>query len=116
MEESDQSVTRIRSAPPVPEMRGARLVAALKPWEDELIPAVKKKQKTDDDKATEKRFLKNANIVLSSGRQAVVALAARGGVGPENASRIIARMADGDDFYREILKAERNFIKTHRFW
>ncbi|GAB7015834.1 DEAD/DEAH box helicase [Methanogenium cariaci] len=107
-------VSRVSGPPQCPKC-GARLVAALKPWEDELIPAVKKKQKTDDDKATEKRFLKNANIVLSSGRQAVVALAARG-VGPENASRIIARMADGDDFYREILKAERNFIKTHRFW
>ncbi len=107
-------VSRVSGQPQCPKC-GARLVAALKPWEDELIPAVKKKQKTDDEKAIERRFMKNANIVLSSGRQAVVALAARG-VGPENASRIIAKMCDGDDFYREILKAERNYIRTHRFW
>ncbi len=107
-------VSRVSEQPQCPKC-GARLVAALKPWEDELIPTVKKKQKTNEEKATERRFMKNANIVLSSGRQAVVALAARG-VGPENASRIIARMCDGDDFYREILKAERNYIKTHRFW
>ena len=107
-------VSRVSDQPQCPKC-GARLVAALKPWEDELIPAVKKKVKSDDEKAIEKRFMKNANIVLSSGRQAVVALAARG-VGAENASRIIAKMCDGDDFYREILKAERNYIKTHRFW
>ena len=59
--------------------------------------------------------MKNANIILSSGKKAVIALAARG-VGPEHASRIIATLADGDGFYREILKAERNFIQTHRFW
>ncbi|WFN35288.1 DEAD/DEAH box helicase [Methanogenium sp. S4BF] len=107
-------VSRVADPPQCPKC-GARLVAALKPWEDELIPAVKKKQKNEDEAATERRFMKNANIVLSSGRKAVVALAARG-VGPENASRIIARMCDGDEFYREILKAERNYIKTHRFW
>jgi ATP-dependent Lhr-like helicase len=53
--------------------------------------------------------------VLSSGKKAVIALSARG-VGPENASRILATLADGDAFYREILKAERNFIQTHRYW
>ena len=107
-------VSRVSGAPQCPKC-GARLVAALKPWEDELIPAVKKKQKTEDEQAIERKFLKNANIVLSSGRKAVVALAARG-VGPENASRIIARTVESDEFYREILKAERNYIKTHRFW
>ena len=107
-------VSRVSEHPQCPKCN-ARLVAALKPWEDELIPAVKKNDKNPEEKATERRFMKNANIVLSSGRQAVVALAARG-VGPENASRIIAKMCDGDDFYREILRAERNYIKTHRFW
>ncbi len=112
-----KSLTKVSRVPDQPQCPkcSARLVAALKPWEDELIPAVKKKQKTAEEEQTERRFMKNANIVLSSGRQAVVALAARG-VGPENASRIIAKMCDGDDFYREILKAERNYIRTHRFW
>ena len=107
-------VSRVSEHPQCPKCN-ARLVAALKPWEDELIPAVKKNDKNPEEKATERRFMTNANIVLSSGRQTVVALAARG-VGPENASRIIAKMCDGDDFYREILRAERNYIKTHRFW
>ena len=60
-------------------------------------------------------MLRNANIVLSSGKKAVRAFAARG-VGPDTASRIIGTFANGDQFYLEILKAERNYIKTHRFW
>jgi ATP-dependent Lhr-like helicase len=59
--------------------------------------------------------MKNANIVLSSGKKAVIALSARG-VGPESASRILGTLTKDDAFYREILKAERTFIQTHRFW
>ena len=94
---------------------GARLIAALKPYEEEYIKAVLKKDKSKEERALEIRLLRNANIVLSSGKTAVTAFAARG-VGPDSASRIIATMAKGDDFYREILKAERNYIRTHRFW
>ncbi|MDD3406785.1 MAG: DEAD/DEAH box helicase [Methanomicrobium sp.] len=94
---------------------GARLIAALKPYEEDYIKAVTKKEKTKDERALEIRLLRNANIVLSSGKTAVIAFAARG-VGPDSASRIIATFAKGDDFYKEILKAERNYIKTHRFW
>jgi ATP-dependent Lhr-like helicase len=94
---------------------GARLIAALKPWEDDQIAIAAKKKKNEEERAVEVRLLKNANIVLSSGRKAVTALAAKG-VGPEIASRILATFAEGDAFYREILKAERNFVRTHRFW
>ncbi len=107
-------VCRITESPQCP-VCGARLIAALKPWDEELLPVVKKSVKTDEDRAVERKLLKNANIVLSSGKIAIIALSARG-VGPDTASRIIATMAEGDDFYREILKAERNYIKTHRFW
>ena len=107
-------VSRVPDKPQCPKC-GARLIAALKPWEEPLYAVAKKKKKTPEEKDTERRLMKNANIILSSGKKAVIALAARG-VGPEHASRIIATLADGDGFYREILKAERNFIQTHRFW
>jgi ATP-dependent Lhr-like helicase len=94
---------------------GARLIAALKPYEEEAYAVAAKKKKNDDGRAIEQRLMKNANIVLSSGKKAVIALSARG-VGPETASRILATLADGDAFYREILKAERTFIQTHRYW
>jgi ATP-dependent Lhr-like helicase len=107
-------VSRIADHPQCPKC-GARLIAALKPYEEELYAAVKKPRKTAEERAAVQRLLKNANIVLSSGKKAVIALSARG-VGPENASRILGTLTEGDAFYREILKAERTFIQTHRYW
>ncbi|HWQ65952.1 MAG TPA: DEAD/DEAH box helicase [Methanospirillum sp.] len=94
---------------------GARLIAALKPYEEEQYGMANKKIKTKEEKEIERRLIKNANIVLSSGKKAVLILSAKG-VGPDTASRILATWTDGDALYREILKAERTFIKTHRFW
>ncbi|CVK32518.1 ATP-dependent helicase Lhr and Lhr-like helicase (fragment) [Methanoculleus bourgensis] len=107
-------VERVPDRPQCP-LCNARLIAALKPWDEQFIPAMRKKNKSEEERAIEVRFLRNANIVLSSGRKAVTALAAKG-VGPEAASRILATLTEGDAFYREILKAERNYVKTHRFW
>jgi ATP-dependent Lhr-like helicase len=88
----------------------------VKPYEEDLCTAViRRKPVNEEEQAVQARLLRNANIVLSSGKKAVIALAGRG-VGPEIASRILATMTEGDAFYREILKAERNFIRTHRFW
>ena len=107
-------VSRVPDQPQCPKC-GARLIAALKPYEAEAYATVKKKKKNEEERAIESRLLKNANIVLSSGKKAVIALSGRG-VGPENASRILATLATDDAFYREILKAERTFIQTHRYW
>ncbi|OPY37673.1 MAG: putative ski2-type helicase [Methanoregula sp. PtaU1.Bin051] len=107
-------ISRVPEHPQCPKC-GARLIAALKPWEEPLYAIANKKRKNTEERATELRLMKNANIVLSSGKKAVTALAARG-VGPENASRILRSLAEGDAFYREILKAERTYIQTHRFW
>ncbi|HDR73236.1 MAG TPA: DEAD/DEAH box helicase [Methanoculleus sp.] len=109
--------TTVERVPDVPEcpVCGARLIAAVKLWEEGAIAAVKKKTKNEEERAAEQRMLRNANIVLSSGKKAVIALAARG-VGPEIASRILGTFAEGDAFYTEILKAERNYVRTHRFW
>ncbi len=107
-------VSRVAEHPQCPKC-GARLIAALKPYEEEQYDLVKKAKNNAEERSTEQRMLRNANIVLSSGKKAVIALSARG-VGPENASRILATLTEGDAFYREILKAERSFIQTHRYW
>lgn len=94
---------------------GARLIAALKPYETELYTIANKKKKNSEEKAIEQKLIRNANMVLSSGKKAIIILSAKG-VGPETASRILATYTEGDALMREILKAERNFVKTHRFW
>ena len=98
-------VSRVDQQPQCPVCT-ARLIAALKPWDEPLCAVANKKEKSPEEREVEKRLLRNANIVLSSGRKAVIALAGRG-VGPEHASRILATLTEGDAFYKEILKAER---------
>jgi ATP-dependent Lhr-like helicase len=100
---------------PVCPKCGARLVAVLKPYEEPMYAVMKKKNKTAEEKEAEARMMRSANLVLSSGKKAIIALAGRG-VGPEAAARILNTFASGDNFYREILKAERKFVQTHRFW
>lgn len=111
---SKTAVARVPDLPQCPKC-GARLIAALKPYEEDEYALMKKPGKNSEVRAIEQRMLRNANIILSSGKKAVIALAARG-VGPEHASRILATLTDGDAFYREIIKAERSFIQTHRYW
>ncbi|MEA1957071.1 MAG: DEAD/DEAH box helicase, partial [Euryarchaeota archaeon] len=102
----------------------SRLIAALKPWEKEEIKVVRRTGSAveKENKERVKRVYRNANLVLSHGVLAVIALAARG-IGPEVASRIIRRSKDikGEyeyeyDFYRNILVEERRYMRTKRFW
>jgi ATP-dependent Lhr-like helicase len=94
------------------------LIAALKPWEDEDVVIVSKseKAKTPDEKARTRRVYRNANLVLSHGKKGVIALASRG-LGPEAASRVIRKgRRDEEGFYRDILRHERQYTLTRRFW
>ena len=115
-----KSMRQVERVPEQPEcpLCGSRMVAALKPWEEEEIKVVKKqeKKKTAEEKRRTKRVFRNANLVLSYGKTAAIALASRG-LGPETAARVVGkRQRDELEFYRDILKAEREYARTKRFW
>ncbi|WP_266077404.1 DEAD/DEAH box helicase [Haladaptatus caseinilyticus] len=95
---------------------GSTRIAALNPWADEVLKAVRADDKDDEQEKMTRRAYKSANLVQSHGKRAIIALAARG-VGPQNAARIIAKLReDEDDFYRDILSKERQYARTQAFW
>jgi ATP-dependent Lhr-like helicase len=114
---SKRNVANVPEHPECP-LCSSRLIAALKPWEDEDVVIVSKPEntKTADEKARTKRIYRNANLVLSHGKKGVIALASRG-LGPEAASRVIRKArVDEEGFYRDILKHERQYTLTRKFW
>lgn len=112
-----REVCRVPDRPECP-LCGSRMIAALKPWEDEEIKIVRmpEEKKSAEDKRRTKRVYRNANLVLTYGKTAAIALASRG-LGPETAARVIKKLhSDELEFYRDILRAEREYARTKRFW
>ncbi|MFC7234003.1 DEAD/DEAH box helicase [Halosegnis marinus] len=115
--ETKRQVKRISDPPTCPEC-GSTRIAALNPWADEVVKAIRKPKAERDEE--EERMVERAftagSLVQGHGKKAVVALAARG-VGPRNAARVINKLReDEDDFYRDILAREREYARTNAFW
>jgi len=110
-----QQVGRVRDQPKCPKC-GSTQVAALNPWDEETVTAVRADDKDDEQETQTERAYRAASLVQGHGKQAVVALAARG-VGPHNAARIINKLRENEeDFYRDILAREREYARTRSFW
>jgi len=68
----------------------------------------------DEERKVFEELLDAADLVVTYGRKAVIALAARG-VGPKTARRILG--VDNDiDFFNKIYEAEKSFLRTRRYW
>jgi ATP-dependent Lhr-like helicase len=100
---------------------GSRLLAGVYPGSDELEKALRLYRAGSELDADQSKTLRkgreNANLVLSYGKLALIAMAARG-VGPTVAKRILAASKGKKDMslYREILEAEKQFIRTREWW
>ena len=108
-------VKRVPDQPQCPHCESTR-IAALNPWDEETIAAVRTPEKDEEQQQKTERAYQSASLVQSHGKQAVIALAARG-VGPRNAARIINKLRENEDeFYRDILSREREYARTRSFW
>ena len=116
------SVRSIRSLPEkirCPKC-GSSLIASTYRGDDKLLSAVRKriskvKTSPDENKSFETAWL-SANLIQSYGKEAALVMVGRG-IGPTTASRILQRFhKTEDDLYLDILRAERNYIRTRMFW
>jgi ATP-dependent Lhr-like helicase len=99
---------------------GSALLAVSTWSSDYLSRILEKKRKAepleDDERESLSRARRSADLVLSYGRRAIVAQCVYG-IGPQTASRILARMHDDEkSFYKDLLQAKLKFITTRQFW
>jgi ATP-dependent Lhr-like helicase len=117
-----ETIRRVENMPEKPRCPrcGSTLIAAINPKDHESVKILKKKisglRLNRDEKRVWLNLWKNASLVQNYGKKAVIAMAARG-VGPTNALKILKHHHKSeDDFYMEILKAEREYLRTRMFW
>jgi ATP-dependent Lhr-like helicase len=116
--------TRVRDLQekPVCGKCGAGLLASLRRMGDvEKLKGffdrrIKGEQLADEELKELSTARRAADLALSYGKQAIIALQVKG-VGPETGSRILGKMhVNEDDFYMDLLKAKIQFLKTRQFW
>ena len=89
-----------------------------------MVSLLSKKHRTAEENREVQRLHKNASLILSNGKFAVLALVARG-VGPDTAARILGHYSKFElekseeleiKFLRDILQAELVYARTRGFW
>jgi ATP-dependent Lhr-like helicase len=115
---------RIKELPEQPkcEKCGSRLLALLYPSQEakRLQETLKKRRNgkslTEDELKEIAHARRTADLILSYGKKAVIALKVKG-VGPETAFRILGKMHPSDEeFYMDLLRAKIQYLKTREFW
>jgi len=96
----------------------ARLLAVVRP-ESRVLKLVQKglkKKLSQTEKRKYERLMQTADLYLTYRKDAAIVLAGRG-IGPSTARRILAKPHETkDDLLRDILEAERDFVRTRKYW
>jgi ATP-dependent Lhr-like helicase len=115
-------IRKVRTLPDVIKCPncGLTLIATTYSTDSDLIKIVKKKKAkrnlTQEEEKIWLRAWRNASIIQTYGKRGALTLAARG-VGPITAVRILRRHhRTEDDFYLDLLRAEREYVRTRVFW
>jgi ATP-dependent Lhr-like helicase len=115
---------KIKSLPEQPACSqcGSRLLSPLYPSEDaRRLREILEKRRAGGELSEEElvdlaRTRRMADLVLSYGKRAVVALEVKG-VGPETAFRVLGKMhPKEDEFYMDLLRAKIQYLKTKPYW
>jgi len=94
---------------------------AVSTWSTDFVKKILQRKLNGETLEEDERTLlaknrRSADLVLSYGRRAVIAQCVYG-IGPQTASRILAKMHDHErDFYKDLLEAKLHFITTRQFW
>jgi len=116
--------TKIRDLPerPVCGRCGSGLLTSLKRQQDleglkEILRRRLKGDQLNEEELKDLSYARRAaDLVLSYGKRAIVALQVRG-IGPETAFRVLGKMyMNEDDFYMDLLKAKIQFLRTRQYW
>lgn len=99
---------------------GSRLLGLVQWWSEYIRTLLEKKKEKQELKEDELKLLvktrQSADMVLSYGRRAIIAQCVYG-IGPQTASRILARMHDQEgEFYEDLLEAKMTFITNRPYW
>lgn len=113
---------KIRDLPekPVCQKCGSRLLAAFdrpNAFNKEIFrKRLRQEPLTEDEKKIVSEIRRNADIVLSYGKHGIIALNIYG-IGPQTASRILAKMhTSEDEFFKDLLDAKLHYLETRKFW
>lgn len=95
---------------------GGVMLAAVRPYHREDLALLNKAYPSEEELKEIRRLRKNADLVRSYGRKALLCLVARG-IGPDTAGRILSSFhLEEEEFLRDILTAEVTYARTRRFW
>lgn len=113
---------RIREIPekPVCPKCGSYLIAAFdRPnlfAKNAVVKRIHNGKLNDDEQKILTETRRNADVVLSYGRRGIMALSIHG-IGPQTASRILAKMhTSEEDLFRDLLEAKIHYIETRKYW
>ena len=92
------------------------LASKVRPDVTQILQKWKSREElTDEERAVPSRARRAADLVLSYGIQAIVAMLTWG-VGPQTAANVLAKMhVQEEDFYADRLKAKLKYIQTRPF-
>lgn len=86
-----------------------KMIKILRRWKKRL------KLKAEEYEEVEK-FRKSVGLIMSYGKKAIITMSARG-IGPTVAARILRKYhKNEEDFYLDILEAEKEYLRTRPYW